>query len=115
MRAAMGLSAAVLVATTLGVAFAQSDAGSTDSGRELFVGYQCWQCHGTEAQGGAGPRIAGTVYPFEAFARLVRHTNQMPAYSPNVLSDDELRAIWEFVRSQSEPPAVDDIPEMGAR
>jgi len=114
MRAARGLWAALFVATTLGIAFAQSDAGSTDSGRELFVGYQCWQCHGTEAQGGAGPRIAGTVYPFEAFARLVRHTDQMPAYSPNVLSDGELRAIWEFVRSQSEP-TTDDIPEMGAR
>jgi hypothetical protein len=39
----------------------------------------------------------------------------MPAYSPNVLSDGELRAIWDFVRAQPAPPALDDIPEMGAR
>ena len=115
MRATMGLWGAGFVTIGLGVAVAQTDADSADTGRELFVGYQCWQCHGTEAQGGAGPRIAGTVYPFEAFARLVRHTNQMPAYSPNVLTDDELRAIWSFVRSQSESRAPDDIPEMGAR
>ena len=52
------------------------------------------------------------LYPFEAFAQLVRHTNLMPAYSPNVLSDENLRLIWEFVRAIPEPPALEDIPEL---
>ena len=93
-----------------GVSAAQD---SADEGRALFESHQCWQCHGYEGQGGvAGVRIAPTVYPFEAFAQLVRHTNLMPAYSPNVLSDENLRLIWEFVRSVPEPPALEDIPEL---
>jgi mono/diheme cytochrome c family protein len=82
------------------------------TGRELFTDFQCWQCHGYEGQGGAAVRIAPTAYPFEAFVQLVRHTNLMPAYSPNVLSDAQLREIYDFIRSQPEPPAVEDIPEL---
>ena len=91
---------------------AQESAGANVAGRQLFESYQCWQCHGFEGQGGAAPRIGPTVYPFEAFAQLVRHTNLMPAYSPSALSDDNLRLIWEFVRSRPEPPAVEDIPAL---
>jgi hypothetical protein len=36
----------------------------------------------------------------------------MPAYSPNVLSDEQLRQIWEFVRNVPEPPALEDISEL---
>lgn len=86
---------------------------TVEQGRALFESHQCWQCHGYVGQGGtAGVRIAPTVYPFEAFAQLVRHTNLMPAYSPNVLSDENLRLIWEYVRSIPEPPALEDIPEL---
>ena len=57
-------------------------------------------------------RIAPTLYPFEAFEQLVRHTNIMPAYSPNVLSDEVLRQIYAYVQSVPEPPDLDDIPEL---
>ncbi len=94
-------------------ASAQEPAADVSEGRALFETYQCWQCHGYEGQGGAaGVRIAPTVYPFEAFAQLVRHTNLMPAYSPNVLSDENLRRIYEYVRSIPEPPPLEDIPEL---
>ena len=115
MRGSMGLPVAVLASVIVSAAVAQGDSATADPGRQLFESFQCWQCHGYEGQGGVGPRIAGTVYPFEAFSRLVRHTTLMPAYSPNVLSDDELRTIWEFMRAQTEPPPAGDIPEMGAR
>ncbi|MGI9260018.1 MAG: c-type cytochrome [Gammaproteobacteria bacterium] len=104
----LSIFAASLLAQT-GSAVAQDEA---DEGRELYMANQCWQCHGTEGQGGAAVRIAPTVYPFEAFAQFVRHSNLMPAYSPNVLSDDQLRQIFEFVRTMPEPPALDDIPEL---
>jgi mono/diheme cytochrome c family protein len=115
MRSSFRVSIAVLASVIVSAAVAQSNSATADPGRQLFESFQCWQCHGYEGQGGVGPRIAATVYPFEAFSRLVRHTTLMPAYSPNVLTDDELRTIWEFVRSQPEPPAAEDIPEMGAR
>ncbi len=96
------------------VSFAQDADEAVSAGRALFTVNQCWQCHGYEGQGGAAVRIAPTLYPFAAFARFVRHTNLMPAYSPNVLSDDQLRLIYEYVRSVPEPPAVEDIPELSA-
>ena len=100
---------AVTLLVRAGTAFAQDEA---EAGRELFMANQCWQCHGTEGQGGAAVRIAPTLYPFEAFAQFVRHSNLMPAYSPNVLSDEQLRQIFEYVRTMPEPPDLDDIPEL---
>ena len=82
------------------------------NGRELYMSYQCWQCHGYEGQGGAAARIATTSYPFEAFARFLRRPNLMPAYPPNLLDDDELRLIYEYVRSIPAPPLLEDIPEL---
>jgi mono/diheme cytochrome c family protein len=112
------LSAAVRSLSILGLAlcsslsFAQDNDQSADEGRALYTANQCWQCHGHEGQGGAAVRIAPTLYPFVAFAQFVRHGNLMPAYSPNVLSDEDLQQIWEFVRNIPEPPAVEDIPEL---
>lgn len=89
------------------------DSADAGQGQALYESHQCWQCHGYQGQGGsAGVRIAPTLYPFEAFSRLVRHTNLMPAYSPNVLSDENLRLIWEYVRSVPQPPPLEDIPEL---
>ena len=107
-----GFVLTALCALTVMPMLAAQDSGDAAVGRQLFNDFQCWQCHGYEGQGGAAPRIAPTLYPFEAFEQLVRHTNIMPAYSPNVLSDDQLRQIYEFVRTRPEPPAVEDIPAL---
>jgi len=96
----------------VGMVLADDEKLAASEGRALYVAQQCWQCHGFEGQGGAAVRIAPTLYPFEVFAQRVRHTDLMPAYSPNVLSDEQLRKIYEFVRSVPEPPAVEDIPEL---
>lgn len=87
--------------------------GQIRAGRALYESHQCWQCHGYEGQGSvAGVRVAPTLYPYEAFVQLVRHTNLMPAYSPYVLSDEQLRLIYAFVQSIPEPPPLEDIPEL---
>ena len=79
-------------------------------GEALFVANGCYQCHGYVGQGGAAPRIAPTAYPYEAFARLVRRpANEMPAYAPQALGDDALRAIYGYLRSIPEPPPLADI------
>ncbi|NNC77618.1 MAG: cytochrome c [Woeseiaceae bacterium] len=82
------------------------------SGRALYVRYQCWQCHGYEGQGGAGPRVATMQYPFDAFIRFVRFPNEMPAYSKELLSDDEVRRIFDFLASIPVPPEIKDIPAL---
>ena len=93
--------------------YSQDSDEAVRDGRALYESHQCWQCHGYEGQGSvAGVRIAPTLYPFEAFSRLVRHTNIMPAYSPNVLTEEQLRLIYAYVRSIPEPPPLDEIPEL---
>lgn len=105
----------VLLLWALGCAVAWSDEPGDDvqEGLALYISQQCWQCHGYEGQGGvAGVRLAPTLLPYEAFARLVRFTNLMPAYSPKVLSDEQLRLIYAYVRSIEEPPPLEEIPEL---
>ena len=105
----------MLLLWTLGSTPAWSDEPGADAekGLALYVSQQCWQCHGYQGQGGvAGVRIAPTLLPFDAFARLVRFTNLMPAYSPKVLSDEQLRLIYVYVRSIPKPPPLEEIPEL---
>ncbi len=70
-------------------------------GQRLYESKGCYQCHGYAGQGGvAGPRLAPEPIPIEAFRAIVRKPpNVMPAYSPRVLSDEELKAIYRFVAS----------------
>ena len=105
----MGARAILLL---LGVAAAMSaNAQDSNGGRVLYEANGCFQCHGYAGQGGAGPRIAPSAYPLEAFVALVRRpSNEMPAYAPQALSDAELGAIYRYVRSIHEPPAVAAIP-----
>ena len=116
-----GLAVGLLLLWTLGCAVAWSEepgesrepGDDVREGRALYVSQQCWQCHGYEGQGGvAGVRLARPLLPFEAFARLVRFTNLMPAYSPKVLSEEQLRLIYAYVRSIPEPPPLEEIPEL---
>ena len=109
----LGVPVLLLWALGCAVAWSQETGDDVREGRALYVSQQCWQCHGYEGQGGvAGGRIAPTPYPYAAFARLVRFTNLMPAYSPRVLSDEQLRLIYAYVRSIPEPPALEEIPEL---
>ena len=76
--------------------------------------------HGFSGQGGAaGPKLAPEPLPFDAFAEIVRRPpNRMPAYSPDVLSDDELEHIYQYVESITPPPVLSDIPllnELGSQ
>jgi ubiquinol-cytochrome c reductase cytochrome c subunit len=96
--------------TSLVVVCGTVSAQAPDDGEALFVANGCYQCHGYQGQGGAAPRIAPTVYPYEAFDRLVRRpANEMPAYAREALRDEALRAIYRYVRAQAEPPPVADI------
>ena len=90
---------------------------SQAGGEKLYLDFGCHQCHGYLGQGSQAappvPKIAPTTYPLSAFSTLVRTPPRiMPAYSPNILSDAQLRAIYEYMRSIPEPPEVEDIPAL---
>ena len=88
-------------------------AGDTANGKKLFAGYGCYQCHGYEAQGGAGtgPRLAPRPIAFAAFSKYIRTpTADMPPYTPKVVSDRDLADIYAFLTSVPQPPPIDTIP-----
>jgi mono/diheme cytochrome c family protein len=99
-------------------AFAQGPGertGDAASGAKLFVDRACWQCHGLAAQGGgiAGPRLAGRVLVWAAFATYVRRpTEEMIPYTAKVLPDNELGDIFAWLRSLPPPPAVESLKEL---
>ena len=113
--AAMLLAAAVLL--TVPEAKAQgggqaAPAGNADKGKQLFTNYGCYQCHGREAQGGAGgPRIGPNPIPLLALTRYVRQPGgQMPPYTEKVVSDAELADIYAFLQSRAQPKPAREIP-----
>ncbi|HUQ51570.1 MAG TPA: cytochrome c [Gammaproteobacteria bacterium] len=92
---------------------AQAPGGAAARGRGLFVDRGCWQCHGLAAQGGgiAGPRLAGRVQAWAAFAPYVRRpTEEMIPYTAQVLPDSELADIFEWLRTLPPPPPVETLP-----
>jgi mono/diheme cytochrome c family protein len=79
---------------------APSPSGNADNGKKLFAAYGCFECHGHEASGGAGPHLAPNPVPFSTFARYVRHpSGTMPPYTAKVASDQDLSDIYAFLKS----------------
>lgn len=78
------------------------------SGQQLFMANNCYLCHGTVGQGGAGPRIAPPSLPPEAgFTAYVRHpSGRMPAFTAKVLGDADLTAIYGYLQSLPQPKGL---------
>jgi mono/diheme cytochrome c family protein len=113
---------AASAALTLGAAalFAQAPAGNTapagdaKNGKELFVKYTCYGCHGFSAQNGpAGNRLNPMKMTQQGFTALVRNPgapNRMPPYSAKVISDAQLGDIYAYLKTLPDAPAAKDIP-----
>ena len=81
-------------------------AGATLTGESLFIAKGCMGCHGASGRGGVGPDIAGTTLSFEALLSQLRSPrNIMPRFPAQAVSEDEARAIYEYLRSIAPPPA----------
>ena len=69
-------------------------------GRQLFFQVDCAACHGDAGEGIDGPRIANTERSFAEVLRQVRTPEDvMDPFPPSVLSDQDVRAIYEFLKS----------------
>ncbi len=94
-----------------GVAEKSPPRGEATRGKTLFVRFGCYQCHGRVAQGGAaGPRLGPPPISFPAFLRAVRQPNQMPPYSEQVLTEQDVADIHAFVGALPRPPSVEEVP-----
>jgi len=86
-----------------------STTGDANHGKELFMKYTCYGCHGFSGQNGNGARLVPMRFPQAGFIAYVRNpprANQMPSYSPKVLVDNDLADIYAYLKTlpDSAPP-----------
>jgi mono/diheme cytochrome c family protein len=101
------------VALLVAAAAAQAQApvaGDAKHGKELFVKYSCYACHGFSGQNGSGARLVPMKFPQAGFIAYVRNpprANQMPSFSAKVLADKDLADIYAYIKTlpDSAPPA----------
>ena len=107
----LALPAALLLAAA--AANTQTPAAATGDakhGKELFVKYSCYACHGFSGQNGNGARLVPMKFPQAGFIAYVRNpprANQMPSFSAKVLADADLVDIYAYIKTlpDSAPPA----------
>ena len=111
MKRTIAALAAGLAAFSLG-AHAQAPSGNAARGKSLFMGEMCWTCHGTEGYGGKyAPGLAPKPFPWDAFAKQVRHpAKSMPAYASRYLTDRDLADIYAYVSSRPAAHKASTIP-----
>lgn len=86
--------------------------GNAALGKQLYMDYSCWACHGYNAQTGNGVRLLPPRLNERQFTLYVRapRTLQMPAYSVKVLSDTDAAHIYAYILSLPREPASKDVP-----
>ena len=114
------VAVSALVALTCAVAAAPFAAaqdapqGNATNGKRVYLADGCFTCHGRSGQGGAyngpAPILAHTALPFDAFKGQLRNpSDDMPAYSDAVLSDQDIADIYAFVQALPGPRSGKDI------
>jgi len=81
-------------------------------GAQLWAQKPCTGCHGAEAEGNIGPRLAGTILEFdEVLLRVRTGKAPMPAYSEEEVNDLELQHIYAWLRSLTPPTPAPEPTE----
>jgi mono/diheme cytochrome c family protein len=107
----------IMLAATLilsGIAVKAQDAGDAAKGKDIFLKYTCYGCHGFSGQNGPGARLIPMGMTQAAFTAYVRgpRTRQMPSYSTKVLSDGQLGDVYAYIKTLPRSPAAKDIPAL---
>jgi mono/diheme cytochrome c family protein len=92
----------MLVLTAAMTAKAQAPAGDAAHGKELFLKYSCYACHGFSGQNGPGARLVPMKMAeagFVSYLRTPPRPNAMPSYSSKVLPNKELGDIYAYIKT----------------
>jgi mono/diheme cytochrome c family protein len=92
----------------------EAPAGDAAKGQRTYMADGCFLCHGRSGQGGAyntpTPVLAKTQMPFDGFKGQLRApSDDMPAYSGAVMSDQDIADVYAFVQSlpgRGDPKAI---------
>ena len=84
--------------------------GNVQAGKDLYLRYSCYACHGYDGHGGAGARLVPMRMTVERFTAYVHNPRQMPPYSTKLLSDSQLADLWAYIKSLPVSPEAKDIP-----
>jgi len=103
-----------LAALAAGLVLCQGAALAADAGKgkQSFMKYGCWQCHGTVGQGSpiTGPKLAPEPMPLEAMTAFIRNSNRtMPPYKEAVLPNEDLADIHAYLASIPKSPDPNSI------
>ena len=93
----------------------QVKAGDAAKGKRLYLANGCFECHGRAGQGGRfnypTPSLAQIELPVDSFIAFLRAApNDMPAYSANVLSDQDAADIHAYLSSLPGRKPAKDFP-----
>ena len=85
-----------------GGAAAPSTQGDAKAGAQVWASKPCAGCHGANAEGGAGPKLAGTSLPFDRVKNTVRNGRgaEMPKFSADQVSDTDIANIYAWLKTQ---------------
>jgi len=89
--------------------------GDAAKGKRVYLADGCFLCHGRVGQGGAmnypAPAITKLEMPVESFVAFLRDApNDMPAYTANVLPDEDAADIYAFLQSLPGRKPAKDFP-----
>ena len=85
-------------------------AGNAQAGKDLYLRYSCYACHGYDGHGGAGARLVPMRLTVDRFTNYVHNPRQMPPYSSRLLSDAQLADLFAYIKSLPVSPEAKDIP-----
>lgn len=93
---------------------ASAQDGDAKQGKDLYMKYSCYACHGFSGQNGPGARLVPMKMTTPAFVAYVRapRTRQMPSFSVKVLTDQQLADIHAYVKTLPESKPAKDNPAL---
>jgi mono/diheme cytochrome c family protein len=96
------LVALVVAACGGGGAAAPSTQGDANAGAKAWASSPCVACHGANAEGSVGPKLAGTSLPFDTVKNTVRNGRggEMPKFSADQVSDADIANIYAWLKSK---------------
>ena len=84
--------------------------GNAENGKDVYLRFSCYACHGYAGHGGAATRLVPMRLPVSAFGSFVRNPPSMPPYTAKVLSEVQLADVWAYIKTLPESPPARTIP-----